>query len=173
MKHVVIDAQGFPSAFYDSDIHGGDIPVAAIPITGEQWQDLIDNAGRRKLVEGEVVVFDPSPPVVDLVAYAADRRWRNEVGGIVIAGIPIATDDRAKLMITGARVAAMADPNWSTEWHGTDGNTYPVDAATMVMISDAVQRHVNASFATFAQVKAEIGAGTITATDQIDAAFGG
>ena len=41
----------------------------------------------------------------------------------------------------------------------------------MVLISDAVQAHVNAGFATFATVKAAIEAGTITTTAEIDAAF--
>nr|WP_047581392.1 DUF4376 domain-containing protein [Methylobacterium sp. ZNC0032] len=109
----------------------------------------------------------------ELTARAADRRWRQEVGGITVAGVPVATDDRAKLMITGARVAAMADPDWSTVWHGADGQTYPVDAAAMVAISDAVQAHVNSGFATFAAVKAAIEAGTITTAADIDAAFAG
>lgn len=114
----------------------------------------------------------PPEPVFDIAAYAADRRWRSEIGGIVVAGIPVATDDRSKLMITGARVAAMADPAWTTTWHGTDGNSYPVDTAAMVAISDAVQAHVNATFATFATVKAAIEAGAITTAAQVDAAFG-
>lgn len=107
-----------------------------------------------------------------LVAYAADRRWRLEVGGILVGSVPVATDDRSKLMITGARVAAMADAAWSTVWHGADGATYPVDAAAMIAISDQVQAHVNAGFATFASVKAAIEAGTITTTAEIDLAFG-
>ncbi len=118
---------------------------------------------------GEPLPF--AVPPVDLAAYAADVRWRKEVGGVLVSGIPIATDDRAKLMITGARVAAMADPGWTTSWHGTDGNTYPVDAAAMVAISDAVQAHVNATFATFAAVKAAIEAGEITTAAEVDAAF--
>ncbi|PZU93142.1 MAG: hypothetical protein DI527_07735 [Chelatococcus sp.] len=106
-----------------------------------------------------------------LVAYAADRRWRLEVGGILVGGVPVATDDRSKLMITGARVAAAADPGWSTVWHGADGATYPIDAAAMIAISDQVQSHVNAGFATFASVKAAIETGTITTAAEIDAAF--
>lgn len=108
---------------------------------------------------------------IDLATYAADARWRKEVGGIVVAGVPIATDDRSKLMITGARVAAMADQGWSTVWHGADGRTYPVNAAAMIAISDAVQAHVNAGFATFATVKAAIEGGDITTTAEVDAAF--
>lgn len=111
------------------------------------------------------------PPPLNLTAYAADRRWQKEIGGIVVGSIPVATDDRSKLMITGARVAAMADPGWSTVWHGADGNSYPIDVAAMVAISDAVQAHVNATFAAFAAVKAAIEAGEITTAAEVDAAF--
>lgn len=114
---------------------------------------------------------DDPPTKSDLAAYAADLRWHIEVGGIVVGGVPIATDDRAKLMITGARVAAMEDPGWSTIWHGADGQTYPVDAAAMVAISNAVQAHVNSGFAIFAAVKSAIEAGAITARAEVDAAF--
>lgn len=121
--------------------------------------------------------FGPPPePVspslqVQLLAHAADKRWRREVGGIVIAGVPVATDDRSKIMIMGARVAAAANPDWETVWHGADGQTYPLNAASMIAISDAVEAHVNATFATFAAVKADIDTGEITATAEIDAAF--
>jgi hypothetical protein len=107
----------------------------------------------------------------DLVAYAADKRWRVEVGGISVDGVPVATDDRSKVMVIGARVAAQASPDWTTVWHGADGQTYPLNAAAMIAISNAVEAHVNATFATFATVKAGIDAGEITTTAAIDAAF--
>jgi hypothetical protein len=107
----------------------------------------------------------------DLMAHAADRRWRIETGGILVAGVPVATDDRAKIMIMGARVAASADPAWSTVWHGSDGETYPLDAGAMIAVSNAVEAHVNATFATFATIRAGILAGTLTTTAAIDAAF--
>ncbi|AZO77702.1 MULTISPECIES: DUF4376 domain-containing protein [unclassified Bosea (in: a-proteobacteria)] len=116
-------------------------------------------------------VLAPFGLFADLVAYAADRRWSKEVGGLTVAGVPIATDDRSKVMIIGARVAAEADAGWSTTWHGADGGTYPVDAAAMLVISDAIQAHVNQSFATFAAVKADIEAGEITTAAEVDAAF--
>jgi hypothetical protein len=115
--------------------------------------------------------MQPAPVDIDLLAYAADKRWQAEIGGIVVSGVPVATDDRSKILITGARVAAMLDAAWSTIWHGADGQTYPVDAAAMVAISDAVQAHVNAGFDIFATVKAAIEAGSITSTSEIDAAF--
>jgi hypothetical protein len=112
----------------------------------------------------------PGARKATLIAYAADVRWRREVGGITVGGVPVATDDRAKMMIVGARLAAIADPQWSTVWHGADGQTYPVEATAMLAISDAVQAHVNSCFATFALVMAAIDAGSITTMAQIDAA---
>lgn len=117
-------------------------------------------------------IGDPAPPV-NLAAYAADARWRRETGGIVVAGIAVATDDRSKMMIIGARLAAMADDHWSTIWRGVDGAAHPVDAAAMIAISDAVQAHVNQCFAAYAQIAQRIASGQITSTAAIDAAIAG
>jgi hypothetical protein len=124
-------------------------------------------------IAGGGVIAPFAPPVVDLIAIAADARWRKETGGITLAGMPIATDDRSKLMIMGARLAAQSDSQWSTVWVGADGSSFSVDAPTIVQISDAVAAHVNACFATFAEVKAAIEAGTITTPAQVAAAFEG
>lgn len=113
----------------------------------------------------------PSLQRRNLIAYAADLRWRREVGGIVVDGVPVATDDRSKVMIVGARVAAEANPAWSTTWHGADGQVYPIDAPAMIAISVIVEAHVNCGFATFAQVKADIEAGAVTTRQQVADAF--
>lgn len=113
------------------------------------------------------------PPLTkdELTSHAAAVRWQKEIGGIVVGGVPIATDDRSKQMIIGARLAADADPNWSTQWVSADGSVHTVNAATMIAISDAVQAHVNACFVIYADVKSDIDAGDITTTQEIDAAF--
>lgn len=152
-------------------IDGGDEAFLAFLASGgfaTQWP--CDDEGEQTETAIRQVLA-PFGIWVDLVAYAADRRWRKEVGGIDADGVPVATDDRSKLMITGARIAAMADAGWSTIWHGANGETYPIGAAAMIAISDAVQAHVNAGFQTFVTVKAAIEAGTMTTTAEIDAAF--
>jgi hypothetical protein len=127
---------------------------------------------QRAAIETVVAAHDPaSLGKLALIAHAADARWRREVGGILVGTVPVATDDRSKTMVLGARVAAAANPAWETVWHGADGQTYPLNAAAMIAISNAVEAHVNATFATFAIVKADIEAGEITTTAQIDAAF--
>ncbi|RRY17926.1 DUF4376 domain-containing protein [Brucella anthropi] len=103
--------------------------------------------------------------------YAANKRWQKETGGIEINGLTVATDDRSKTMISGARVAAQNDPNFTTQWKGADGSFVTIDAASIVGISDAMLAHVSSCFATEAQVLADIEVGTISTTEQIDAAF--
>ena len=106
---------------------------------------------------------------VALLAYAADKRWRVETGDIVVGSVPVATDDRSKIMIIGARVKADADANFTTEWK-TPAGFQTIDAATIIAISNAVLAHVDACFAAEATVLAEIEAGAITTTAEIDAA---
>lgn len=162
----VVDAADF-STFYISD---------------DGYKHVVAGDGRQQLEcawddaltrDGEAWRIVPASEQLrnQLTAYAADKRWQKESGGIVVGGVPIATDDRSKQMIIGARLAADADPDWTTQWVGADGSVHPVDATAMIAISDAVQAHVNACFVTYASVKSAIDAGTITAREEIDAAF--
>ncbi|MBA8851177.1 hypothetical protein FHW20_002112 [Ochrobactrum intermedium] len=105
-----------------------------------------------------------------LVAHVAQKRWEKEVGGIEINGLTVATDDRSKMMISGARLAAEADPGFTTRWK-SGGVFVTIDAPAVIAISNAVLAHVSACFALEAQVQADIEAGTITTVEQIDAAF--
>lgn len=153
-----------------------DASVDDVVLTGDQEVTAIDDS--VVVGPGWIVTEDgfapPAPPALskaDLTAYAADARWRKEVGGIVVGSVPVATDDRSKQMIIGARIAADADPNWSTSWVGANGAIYPVDASAITDISNAVQDHVNDCFESFAVIKAEIESGDITTTSEIDAAF--
>lgn len=114
---------------------------------------------------------ETSHPGMTLQEYAAAKRWEKEVGGIEINGLTVATDDRSKTMISGARVAAMANPDFTTAWKGSGGEFVPLDASAVVAISDAVLAHVSNCFAIEAQVLADIEAGAITTVEQIDAAF--
>lgn len=148
-----------------ADAFHPDIAATCAPCGAEVQPGWVQSAG------GFSAPVAAAPSLERLVAYAADKRWRVEVGGTVVGGVPISTDDRSKIMIMGARVAAAADAGWTTVWHGADGQTYPINATQMIAISDAVEAHVNATFATFASVKADIDAGDITTLAEIDAAF--
>lgn len=167
----VFDKQGFPLAFY-TEAQGMDvIPSFAVELSETQYVELLTYQGVRRWDGEKVVVYTPPLANVDLVAYAADQRWKKETGGFTLNGMHIATDDRSKIMISGARVAAEADPNFTTQWKVADGSFVTLDAAMIVAISNAVSTHVSNCFALEAQVLAQIEAGTITTATEIDAAF--
>jgi hypothetical protein len=62
-------------------------------------------------------------------------------------------------------------PTVVTPWAAADGNVYPLDGAQIVAMNNELLTHINNCFAVFADVLAQIEAGTITTHEQIDAAF--
>lgn len=115
------------------------------------------------------VFTPPPPPAVDLVAYAAAKRYEVETGGIVINGAAIDTSRDSQSMITGAYAYSQANPGETIQFKAM-GGWVTLDAATMAAIATAVGAHVQACFAAEAAVQAAITAGTITTTAEIDAA---
>ena len=152
----------------------GETAVTAV-VDGEQLTFPKDDLNRHwaALAESGLSIAaapEPAPPAeAELIAHAANLRWRSEVAGIVVAGVSVATDDRSKTMILGARMAALADPGWNTIWHGAGGQTYPLDAAVIIAISDAVQVHINAGFSRFAALRSAILAGEARTFEEVDA----
>ncbi len=112
-------------------------------------------------------------PAPDLLAYAKARRYQTETGGVTIAGVPFATDDRSKLMLMGARAAAQADATFKTAWVAADGSMHQLAAADVLAVSNGVLAHVGACFAAFAGVAAGLGATppTVTTMAEVDQAF--
>ena len=179
-KFIKFGPEGFPLFYYDELTYpptdkgqkNADIPADALAVSDQQWLD----ASMLRLWRAPDGTLTTPPALesgeeVDLVAYAAQKRWEREVGGIELNGLTVATDDRSKTMISGARVAAMANPDFTTSWKGAGGEFVPLDANAVIAISDAVLAHVSNCFAIEAQVLADIEAGAITTVEQIDAAF--
>ena len=136
--------------------------------------DDVENRHRIMIAEWEAAGNGIEPyenAGIDLVSYAEDKRWQKETGGFELNGLHIATDDRSKLMISGARVAAEADPEFTTSWKAADGAFVTLNAGQIIAISNAVLSHVSDCFAIEAQVLSHIADGTITGQSQIDAAF--
>lgn len=106
-----------------------------------------------------------------LIAYASRKRWEREVKGIVIGGVAVATDDRSKQMIMGARLAAEADENFTTPWVASDGSVVTLNSAQVVGISNAVLSHVQECFSIFATVQTGINNNSITTRAQVNSAF--
>jgi len=64
---AVFDAHGLPKGFYTPVIHQN-IPREAVPITIEQWHQLIGNKGRCRWDGENVVEYIPAPEPVSLLS---------------------------------------------------------------------------------------------------------
>lgn len=164
---IIVDAQAVVTAERIELSDGADITSK----DGSTFYE-VEGAAIGWLVEGGTLVPPPAPtmPAVDLVAYAADARWRKEVGGIAVNGKIIDTSRESQNMIAGADALAQADPEEVVAYKTASG-WIEVDAATIHEIALAVGRHVRGLFKLERQVAAEIDEGTITTIAEIDTAF--
>jgi hypothetical protein len=114
-----------------------------------------------------------SRPAVDLVAYAASKRFAIETAGITVGGTAIDTDRASQAQIVGAVAYVQQNPAAVFQWKAGPSTFVSLDAAAIVAVGNAVGAHVQACFAKEAEVDASIAGGAITTTDAIDAAFAG
>lgn len=89
---------------------------------------------------------EPEPaPAPDWAALIAARRYIAETSGTVIAGMPIATDDRSKTLINGAALRAYRSTDYVLRWKTSEGFV-DLPAAQVLAIADAVSEHVQLCF---------------------------
>lgn len=121
--------------------------------TGSSWQKL-DTAPPEP---------EPGPePEPDWLALIAARRYEAEVSGITLGGIPVATDDRSKLLINGAALRATRETGYTLRWKTGDG-FIDLSAEQVLAMADAVADHVQACFDREAELQAAVADGSITA----------
>ena len=60
MKYAHYDVNGLILGYYDEDIHET-IPTSNLQLTDEEWQDCIDHPGERKVSNGKIVTYTPTP----------------------------------------------------------------------------------------------------------------
>lgn len=85
------------------------------------------------------------PTLIDWPARIAARRYAAEVAGIEVAGMRVETDDRSKLLINGAALEAMIDPEYVLSWK-TAGGFVDLGADQVLGVARAVRAHVQACF---------------------------
>src|SRR5262249_41965172 len=105
--------------------------------------------------------------------YNVDKRIRMVNGGMVAAGIPVQTDDRARQFIADAAKQAQADPAFTTKWFGSDGNFYDADSAQLIEMSNVVNGHTNQCYLRFNTANNEIADGTIKTPADVDEEYTG
>jgi hypothetical protein len=175
-KFALLARDNRVSAFYDSAIHEDAIPAAAIEITDSLWEEWIGQAdsviydAKTEGLSPYVAPPAPPPSKADLIAYAANKRWQVETGGITVNGARIDTSRESQDMIDKAYALSKEDPVEIVSYKAASGFV-EIDAATIKAIAIAVGRHVRACFAAEKLMADAIAAGTVTDFAKIDSAW--
>ncbi len=106
---------------------------------------------------------------IDLIVYAAAKRYAVETGGIVINEMRVMTDRASQALITGAYNYVRENPDALVKFK-TAGGFVELTATQMTAIANAVGAHVQASFAAEGAVNVAIADGTIKTVADVDAA---
>jgi hypothetical protein len=114
------------------------------------------------------------PTKAQLKAYAADRRWRKETGGVTLpSGVIVRTDDAAQRKVAELRRRAEAGEIMLPFGFKAAAGWIDVGLPAIAAIDQAIAAHVAGCYALERQIAGGIDAGTIATTMQIDAAFAG
>lgn len=135
--------------FYSKEIHGDNIPDDAVEITAEHYADLINSKVIGADESGYPFAIDPPQlerTKMSLQAAVAAKRWQIEIGGILVAGQPIATDREAHAMLNSSYTSLKAGLIADTPWKTADGSFTLVTLAELEPIAQAVAAHVRSCF---------------------------
>jgi hypothetical protein len=147
--------------------------------TGTTYDELNDKILAHHTSQGERVIPVETPPEpvsadgdmpvfgeVDFetlkqvkVWEIADKRWREETGGIIVDGVEIATDRESQALLMGAVLAAQNNPEYAVNWKAKNG-WFELDAATLIAIGNAVRSHVQACFDREKELQEQVEAAT-------------
>jgi hypothetical protein len=136
------------------------------------YDGALDGLGRvgGDLAEGESDFRPYKTPAIDLASYARQVSWRKRVDGLPINGLHVATDPDSLTLISGMESLARVQPERLFNFDTAVG---PIQMTAEQAIEFAIEvaTIVQATFDLRAEVLAGIDAGTITTTEEIDAAF--
>ena len=150
----------------------GQLPAGALR-PGETAYDEDAPIGWVRQPDGSFA--DPHPHVVDLVAYAATRRWDIiETTRLDIGECSVPTDKVTRDTLTAGYVKASANPSYEiADWKVGPGQYVTLDAATIILIADAVEAFVQLMFWRNRIADEAIEAGTATTTAHVDSILAG
>lgn len=133
-----------------------DSPLPELAAGEEVVRGDLDHFGDR-IIQQWIVISAPAEPWPQRIA---ERRYEAETAGVVVAGMHVATDDRSKLLINGAALEAMIDPDYVMQWK-TQAGFVELDAAQVLAVARAVRAHVQACFDREAELLAAASEGVI------------
>jgi len=140
--------------FYDTAIHGDNIPDDAVEITTEQHATLMQEQSEGQLIvagdSGYPTTISPPKPVRtkdSMEAEVAGKRFNVETGGIHVAGHHIATDRESQAQLNNVYMSLKNGLIDDTYWKAGDNNFMLVTRADLEPVALAVAEHVRECFA--------------------------
>ena len=126
------------------------------------------------IINNEPVIIVPEvvPPTLAeskaaKLAELAAARYTEEIGGIVVGSVTIATDRESQAMMTGAYVSLKQGLMQSVNWKGDDG-WVTATLTEIEPIAQAVGQHIQACFTKESQLAAQVAAAeTVEAVNAI------
>jgi hypothetical protein len=166
MKYAIIDNEGKASAFYDSDIHPV-IPQGAIEVTKEQWQEYLQNQGRRKFVNGQLVEIQKTLEEhrAEKIAALQSKRLAVAESGIDFSGKNVPIDKEAIVLLMASQIYMKDKPNKKIKRAGLGELT----GAQVDAMIEAIGQKYDAAFANEADLFDSImAASTVEELEAID-----
>lgn len=113
------------------------------------------------------------PAPVDLIAYAARRRWEIiEAAHVDVGAAAVPADVTTRAVLTAAYIQAKADPAFAIDpWKISPGQYVTLTAPQIIAINDALTAYVQSMFVKNRAIDEAVAAGTITTTAEVDAAY--
>ena len=172
-NNIIIDAFLVPAG---STVMDGGRRIAlpdgkVLAAAGTQFIQSEAAIGSARVLDGSFVLPPAPPPTkADLLAYLANKRWRVEVGGIVLTGQALPTDRERRSALKDAadkvRDGTLPEPINVSLGPGIYLSLTLLELDAMI---SAIAKHVQAAFSKEKAVGANIQAGMITNTAEIDA----
>lgn len=158
MTKYYVDGSGNYMGGFDGD-HGVDVSA---------WTE-VPNAPEDAAETWDGTQYDQTEY---LKKYLDDVRKEKERGGVIFNSLPVATDDRSKVLINGAYNKAKQenDPTRQRKFKGESG-FITVDNATIIALGEYVADHIQKCFDAAAETDAKITAGTLTTKAAVEADF--
>ena len=167
MKRATTDQQGNPTAFYDSEIHGDNIPSDAIEIPEADWQAHIN--GQRKVYDSVAGVWgDYVPSANELLAQAKTAKlvelktaYEADVNAdIAYMNTTFQADQKSQDMITKVLAASGGKLPAGFFWLDALNNHVPMTFADLQGLANAILLRGQQLFAKYQQLKAQVNAAT-------------
>ena len=151
-------------------------PVSTVDIQCQEGEEFYLNCplDATHIINNEPVTIIPEvvPPTLAeskaaKLAELASARYTEEIGGIVVGSVTIATDRESQAMMTGAYVSLKQGLMQSVNWKGDDG-WVTATLTEIEPIAQAVGQHIQVCFAKESQLAAQVAAAeTVEAVNAI------